>query len=670
MSYYNYKTRRAGCGGCNKFNSSGNVCTPGPMGEIGATGAPGPPGNTGDSYGPMGATGKTGPTGGTGPTGFQGYRPMGPTGWTGHAGPTGWTGSIGSIGPKGLIGSVGQQGPPGGGEGEGFWNGSTGGDISNANLGNVGVFTNSDGPSGPATGWTGYKAMDISGNLRVRAIAETAGLMLTPIHSAEGSTQSAIINLDMSSNTPPINNPLMSNGMFWINQAQDKSAGWSTGTPMDISRTDLGVAALGGKLYAVGGNAWTTPWYFSSAEVYDPINDSWNYIASMDISRNGPGVTVLDGKLYVVGGAPDGAPVGDPVASAEVYDPSDSSWHYIASMSVPRQYPGVAALGGKLYAVGGNNSGGTFLASAEVYDPIDNNWNPIASINEIRAGHGVAALGGKLYAVGGSSGSVSFSSAEVYDPMDPNGGWKYIASMSTSRYGVGVAALGGKLYAVGGKDLATDLGHASAEVYDPMDPSGGWITIDPMSTSRYRFALAALGGKLYAVGGLTDDGGSGSPLKSVEVYDPSLVQMPQITHQGEDFYLSHQRGGPKTFIIPHPEPRHMGKMLRHACIEAPTRGTNLYEYQIEATEDNATTDIELPSYFSKLNCRPYVYISAVTTFSYCYGVVNETLTKAIIYTEKAGIFNVIITGVRKDPDAIAYSATVHIDEPKTIKDVK
>jgi hypothetical protein len=201
-----------------------------------------------------------------------------------------------------------------------------------------------------------------------------------------------------------------------------------------------------------------------------------------------------------------------------------------------------------------------------------------------------------------------------------------------------------------------------------MDPNGGWITIAPMNIPRTNLGVAALGGKLYAVGG---GGVSLAPsLKSVEVYDPSLVQMPQITHQGEEFYLSHQRGGPKTFIIPHPEPKHTGKMLRHACIEAPTRGTNLYEYQIEATEDNATTDIELPSYFSKLNCRPYVYVfSAANTFSHCYGDTNETLTKATIHTEKAGIFNVIVTGVRKDPDAIAYSATVYIDGPTSLEDI-
>ena len=145
--------------------------------------------------------------------------------------------------------------------------------------------------------------------------------------------------------------------------------------------------------------------------------------------------------------------------------------------------------------------------------------------------------------------------------------------------------------------------------------------------------------------------------------------MPQITHQGEDFYVSAQRGGPKTFVIPHPE--YEGKMLRHACLEAPTRGTNVYEYQFEATEDNQTTTIPLPSYFKHINGRVRVYVSAGKgkEWSWKRGKVNEELTEAIIKTEKTGTFNVMVTGVRKDPEAVAYSATENIDDPIDDKDI-
>ena len=59
---------------------------------------------------------------------------------------------------------------------------------------------------------------------------ETSGVILAPIHSAEGSTQSVVTNLD------PSTNPLMSKGMMWINEAQDAGTGWSSIASMDVSR--------------------------------------------------------------------------------------------------------------------------------------------------------------------------------------------------------------------------------------------------------------------------------------------------------------------------------------------------------------------------------------------------------------------------------------------------
>jgi len=245
------------------------------------------------------------------------------------------------------------------------------------------------------------------------------------------------------------------------------------------------------------------------------------------------------------------------------------------------------------------------------------------------------------------------ASGEVYDPNTQI--WSPITSMSTPRRHQGLAALGGKLYAVGGEESSI-LILASGEVYDPNTRI--WSPITSMLTQRSGAGLTALGGKLYAVGGENP-----SILATGEVYDPSLVQMPQITHQGEDFYVSIQRGGPKTFIIPHPEPKHKGKMLRHACIEAPTRGTNIYEYQIVVKENNATTKIKLPSYFKHLNKRPLVYITPQNCVSTFNGYINKELTEAIVQTEKRGIFNILITGIRKDTAAVNYSKNDYIDDP-------
>ena len=521
---------------------------------------------------------------------------------------------------------------------------------------------NGTAPSGGGGGGGG--GTTVPGDLLVHGTMETSGVILAPIHSAEGSSQSAITELD------PSKNPLMTKGMLWINKAQDIGSGWSYVAPMDVSRAHLKLAALGGKLYAVGGfdGANWPPITRKTAEVYDPVDNSWNSIASMDVSRAMCGVAALGGKLYAVGGWNNDGGGSNYLQTAEVYDPSENSWNPIASMDVSRGSLGVAALGGKLYAVGGYNTdaGGasaTSLQTVEVYDPIDNSWNYVAQMNSPRRLPGIAALGGKLYVVGGAhpGAGLTYTSVEVYDPLDNS--WNYVAPMNTARQGLGAAALGGRLYAVGGVSYASYL--QTAEVYDPVNNI--WNPIASMNVARLYLDVAALGGRLYAVGGL--DGPLGNYLSSAEVYDPSLVQMPQITHQGEDFYISHARGGPKTFVIPHPE--HEGKMLRHACLEAPTRGTNVYEYQITTTEDNQTTEIALPSYFKHINGRPRVYVYSGTGSQWggSRGYMSDDHTKAIIESEKPGTYNVMVTGVRKDPEAVAYSATENIDDPINPKDI-
>ena len=59
-------------------------------------------------------------------------------------------------------------------------------------------------------------------------------------------------------------------------------------------------AALGGYIYAIGGNDHGVR--FSSVERYDPSRDQWVEVASMLSPRSGCGVGVVDGFIYVVGG--------------------------------------------------------------------------------------------------------------------------------------------------------------------------------------------------------------------------------------------------------------------------------------------------------------------------------------------------------------------------------
>ena len=88
-------------------------------------------------------------------------------------------------------------------------------------------------------------------------------------------------------------------------------------------------------------------------------------------------------------------------------------WHAVAPMSKTRQYMGVGALNGTLYAVGGSD---TPLATVEAYNPATNSWALVAPMSAEREHLGVCALGGLLYAVGGSDHNSGLATVEAYAP--------------------------------------------------------------------------------------------------------------------------------------------------------------------------------------------------------------------------------------------------------------
>ena len=62
----------------------------------------------------------------------------------------------------------------------------------------------------------------------------------------------------------------------------------------------LGVAVIGGMVYAVGG--FNGSLRVRTVDVYDPIKDVWSSVASMEARRSTLGAAILNGLIYAVGG--------------------------------------------------------------------------------------------------------------------------------------------------------------------------------------------------------------------------------------------------------------------------------------------------------------------------------------------------------------------------------
>lgn len=306
---------------------------------------------------------------------------------------------------------------------------------------------------------------------------------------------------------------------------------------------DLAGATTGGKLYFVG-SVGTTAFTPNFPFIYDPVLDTWSTGLEMpDVEgsakrQGGMRGAAIAGKVYVVGGARD-VDSNSPTGASLVYDPGSGpgtdSWTQIASMPTPRLPPAVAAIDGKLYAVGGWSHCGltcSTYANLEVYDPGTDAWTIKTPMPTSREGPGAGAIGGKLYVVGGLFRNPAnrpwdahvIGTLEIYDPATDT--WDTSkAPMPTPRKHAAVAVIGGRLHVVGGHrfevvpsgstgTVITSEIVATHEVYDPATDT--WQSLPPMPTARQAAGAGVIDSRLYVAGGT----GSGGAVDILEVFTP------------------------------------------------------------------------------------------------------------------------------------------------------
>ncbi len=245
--------------------------------------------------------------------------------------------------------------------------------------------------------------------------------------------------------------------------------------------------------------------------------DSWTNTSPMPGALFRHTATLLrNGKVLVAGGAVDYR--GQPVSTAELYDPVTGSWSLTGSLTAARNFYTATLLpDGKVLAAGGYGAGG-ILASAELYDPASGTWTPTGGLAHQRDNHTATLLAnGKVLVVGGYDGSLpnagSIASAELYDP--DTGSWTTAGALAVPRALHSATLLfDGKVLVAGGENGTGWVG--AAELYDPV--AATWALTGSLIDARQEHTATLLpsGEVLVASGGA----GSGFT-RSAELYHPA-----------------------------------------------------------------------------------------------------------------------------------------------------
>ncbi len=171
--------------------------------------------------------------------------------------------------------------------------------------------------------------------------------------------------------------------------------------------------------------------------------------------------------------------------------------------------------GSHLYRIGGmapHNAPGSphdlvSVADFARFDPASKTWTEMPRLPTPRSTHDSVVVGDKVYVIGGwsmnggdSANSEFLETAVVFDLARPQAGWAELPAPPFRRRALAVAAIEGKVYAIGGLNADGKV-VAAVDVYDPTDQT--WRRgPDLPGSKRQGFAPSAFAvdGNLYVSG--------------------------------------------------------------------------------------------------------------------------------------------------------------------------
>lgn len=250
---------------------------------------------------------------------------------------------------------------------------------------------------------------------------------------------------------------------------------------LPAAREELAGAALGGRLYAIGG-------YDAAGRDTDTVfvyaSGAWSSGPPLPVRLDHPSAAVLSDRLYVAGGFSAAG------ASRTVYRLAGDRWEVVAPMRHARGGLSLVSAGDRLYALGGRDAMAT-IAIAEVYDPDRNAWSDLPAMPKPR--HHMAGFAYQGMACGAGGKFPYTARVDCYDPAA--GVWRRLPDLPQPTSGAGATVIDDLVLVVGGESTVVVPWVARFD-------GTAWHQ-EPMLIPRHGIQLGILAARAWACGGGT-----------------------------------------------------------------------------------------------------------------------------------------------------------------------
>ena len=333
---------------------------------------------------------------------------------------------------------------------------------------------------------------------------------------------------------------------------------WATKTPMQQARAGLGVVAVDGKIYAIGGSTASGSYrpdafagdFVGTNEEYDPETDTWTYREPMPTPRAHFAIAAYKNKIYCIGGA-----VGFSVDErtgfysyitsgvTEVYDTVTNTW--VTKKSMPDDAMKIQAhvVNGKIYVMD--------WSLTYVFDPENDSWSLKTRMPQPYPDYDSspvsAVLDNKIivtFEFSTFNSSTGFESSEqkvlFYDTETDswNGGKSGPIGVVQGEAGATTGVQAPQKVYVLGLIVEALLPTVVNQVYDPN--TNTWVTASSMAITRSDFGIAVVNDMVYVIGGYLRSSRHVTPTAVSEQYAPvgygTVVPVVSIISPSNEMY--------------------------------------------------------------------------------------------------------------------------------------